>query len=147
MKNDEQQQPISKSGFQGRTGGGRAVSPLQNNINGLTSSLFSSLDTDRQRLGGTGDPRTVAASMSVIPRWRATSAAVDLVAVAVRPRKQLTPYFSRRTCTTQRCSRVPFTSGLGHIHMLSKTHTCSTKFFRNFRHLPKRRNKTINALR
>lgn len=62
-----------------------------------TSSLFSSLETDKSRFLGTGDPRIIALSVSEIPRCFATSCEVDSVEVAVSPRKHWTPNFSLST--------------------------------------------------
>ena len=54
-------------------------------------------DTDKNKLGGTAPPLITASGSCAIPRCSATEAAVARVAVAVNPRKQRTPNFSRRT--------------------------------------------------
>ena len=67
------------------------------NTYSLTLSLFKSVETDKFKLGGMVAPLIIASGRPVIPRCWATDIAVDLVAVAVRPRKHWTPKRSRKT--------------------------------------------------
>ena len=63
----------------------------------LTLSLFWSHETDKFKLGGIVAPLMMASGRWVIPICSATEIAVDIVAVAVSPRKHLTPKRSRKT--------------------------------------------------
>lgn len=65
----------------------------------VTCSRFPSLETLSFKLAGIGAPRMVAAVSLTMPRWRATLTAVVIVAVAVSPNMQRTPYCSLNTCT------------------------------------------------